>query len=118
MDTIRSLFENWHPVHFALAGVLAALYVVSCIRVAVSAGRRGRSPAGWFLITFFLTAIPAAIMFHRTARRVQGDEGDTDVDASLPCPFCEELIPRGELRKGLPLRCPHCDALIERTLLP
>jgi hypothetical protein len=117
MDAIESLFENWQPVHFALAGMLVLLYVVSCIRVAASAMRRGRSGAAWFLITFFLTAIPAAIMFHRAARRAQGDEGDTDAAASLPCPFCEELIPRSELRKGLPLRCPHCDALIERTFL-
>jgi hypothetical protein len=117
METIRPLFENWQPIHFALAGVLVLLYAVSCIRVAISASRRGRSAPAWFLITFFLTAFPAAIMFHRTASRAANDRGDADVAASLPCPYCEEPISRGELRKGLPLHCPHCQAVIERTFL-
>ncbi len=119
MEGLDKFFENWQPIHYWLTAVLVVLYLVSCARVALAARARGRWAVGWFFITLFFTAIPAAIMFHLDAARAKREGRDPAGEdaATLSCPHCERDIARSELGKGLPLRCPHCGQAVTRETL-
>lgn len=123
MDWLEELFEGWETQHYAILGVLGALYLLSCVRMGLAARRYGRSPLLWSLITIFCTPIPAAIVYHmdsvRASKDYQGDAGHLPPgrDAVLACPHCEGPLGPQDLRgaAGGPIVCPHCNAPIDRS---
>jgi hypothetical protein len=124
-----------------LVAVLVTVYVATSVRVALAAGRLGRSPVRWLLITLGLTAIPAMVCFWRDVRRRRGEPppepgapappgrpprtsppvapGDSTGHAGglVRCPNCNAMIDSTELA-GLPLKtCPRCHLPIEKVYL-
>ncbi|MHC4981984.1 MAG: hypothetical protein ACYTF6_02310 [Planctomycetota bacterium] len=113
---------------WVLIGCLAGLYLLTCVRVAMSARRLGQNPVLWFFITLFFTAIPAAIFtsYHRikTIRpRARGNywadktsepSGRDGAEAIRRCRHCGEIITgQGEeLPDGTPT-CPKCGQTID-----
>ena len=115
-------------LHWPLLGLLAGLYLLTCVRVAYQARRIGRSPVAWFFITLFLTAIPATIIFVRDQSAVQGPsragKGRAN-DASRPqeraivrCPHCQYVIGRAERDASAGVTsCPRCELPIDNEEL-
>ncbi|MBS3734050.1 MAG: hypothetical protein KGY99_03905 [Phycisphaerae bacterium] len=67
-------------VQWVLIFALAALYLTTCVRVAVMMRRAGRSPWLWFAATFFLTAIPVTVyIFYLRFRSLSPDRRENDV---------------------------------------
>jgi len=92
--------------------LLAILYLLISARVAWRMGKLGHNTALWFLLTVFLTAVPATIVYwYHGYRRLQpGERGQLGRSASPPprrCPRCGEILPPGG-PDGAPPRCPRC----------
>jgi hypothetical protein len=118
-----SLFENWTWLHWALVGLMAALYVLSCFRLAWTVRRNGRNPWGWFLITLLGTPIPVAIVLHRDAMKAKADlaraHGARSIrpDEARACPHCRQLLPPADRVPGGLERCPFCNERIDPRYL-
>jgi uncharacterized paraquat-inducible protein A len=85
-------------LQWALIAAAAAVYLITCLRVALAVRHIGRRPIVWFFITLFFTAIPATIAFARyrfRALRPRGTAGGSS-----------EASGEG------PRRCPHCQAVL------
>lgn len=118
------------PVQWTLIGALVVLYVITCIRVARHMRRLRRNPVLWFFITFFLTAIPASVVFlwhnfawlrrrDRPAPPRPGGRSDPDDErATIRCPRCHRWISLAEVDSATGVRtCPRCGSILEEELL-
>ena len=114
---------HWTVQQWLLVGLLAALYLMTCFRVAFAMGRIGRSRVKWFFLTLLLTAIPAMIVMWRyrvaamtPARRVDAPRDSAprgrasrEAGGATTCPHCQELIHPEELSSSAgPCVCPRC----------
>ena len=77
--------------YWPILALVGAMYVVMCVRVASRMAHIGRNGAAWFFISFFCTALPAAVVLRRHSR-----QGRT--------------APRAN--GGAPARCRHCGAVL------
>jgi uncharacterized paraquat-inducible protein A len=101
--------------------VLVLLHVFISARMAFIAGQLGRSRLRWFLLTLFLTAIPASIVLRRVRDELlakQAAAGEEEPPAVpkgfLRCPHCRRLIQPKELDAAAPVRtCPRCGLRME-----
>jgi len=96
--------------------LVAAMYVVMCVRVAMQMARIGRSGVAWFFISFFLTSLPAAraLRRHATQARSAGRDGHR---ATGRCPHCGAVL-GGDTQALDPPVCPSCGmTLSEETLV-
>ena len=111
-------------LQWVLIVAAAVLYLLTCLRVAMSFRRIGRSPILWFLITLFFTAIPPAIYMSylrlRTpARRPRPAERVKAGPAGVRrCPHCGKIIPRDRAPgpDGI-FTCPDCKQAIHEDQL-
>ncbi len=123
IQAASSLFENWTWLHWALAGLMAALYVMSCFRLAWTVRRNGRTPGVWFLITLVGTPIPVAVALHRDAMTAKEDlarahgPGPVRPDEVRACPHCRQLLPPADRVPGGLDRCPFCNERIDPQYL-
>ena len=97
--------------------VLAGLYVLTCVRVALQAGKGGRSTVRWFFITLIFTAIPAAIVIVRDRRRIKTASCSATI---ARCRHCGQFL-SGELdietdEMGEKI-CPHCGMKLDEVHL-
>lgn len=117
----------------ALIVVLALSLAVTAFRMARMASKLGRNPYRWFFISFFLTALPATIVFWRDQmkrmsasqslpgwsrrRQRRGQDGDAphegDPDAQQTaglqrCARCGSVLDPDQAGDG-GARCPQCD---------
>ncbi len=58
MKITREMLAEYWPIF----GLIVGMYVLMTFRTAKQMGRSGRNATKWFIITFFLTAIPAGIV--------------------------------------------------------
>jgi ribosomal protein L40E len=105
------------PYSWAILGLLVAALVISAFRMARMAEQFGHNRYLWFVISLFLTAIPATLYFWREqARRIRADEQlasfarrrrrrDQTRNPSEDEDDTEHS--RADLR-----RCPHCGAVV------
>jgi hypothetical protein len=112
------MFDDLNYFQWAMLAVLAAMYVLSCVRMAVRARNHGRSVAAWFFLTLFFTAIPAAIVFHRDFARGRVAPKDADSASGTSsgpaamrrCPHCGKRIFASEISvRGPVSKCPNCN---------
>jgi len=100
---------------WVVIALVAAMYVVMCVRVARRMAHIGRSGAAWFFISLFCTSIPAAVLLKRHYHRGGADERNSS-RPTRRCRHCgavlgDEAAPNGRAR------CPQCDmTLNEETL--
>lgn len=133
--------SDYHPVamqaqtlsgfQIALIVVLVASLAVSAFRMARIARSLGRSPYRWFFISFFLTALPATLVFWRDqmkrmraseslpgfSRRVQPTRSETDEpegagDSVVRCRHCGAVLDGGEVFEAE--SCPRCGMILEQ----
>jgi len=123
-----------------LIAALVALHVMTCLRTAATMRRIGRRPLPWFLVSLFLTSIPAAAyMAWRRLKALRppagaapkGAEGSDsagsgeDAARIRRCPHCGEIIPvrqdrlRGRIEARPPgmQACPKCGLDINKDHL-
>jgi uncharacterized paraquat-inducible protein A len=105
-----------------LVALLLAVHLATAMRVAMAAGRLGRSPIRWLAITICLSAIPAMIVFYLDVKRRQRERLAERKTSPPPrgiarCPNCRAIIDPAE-SAGLPLKtCPRCHLPIEKVNL-
>jgi len=98
--------------YWVMVAVVAAMYVVMCVRVAGRMAAIGRSGVRWFFISFFCTSIPAARELRRHYRQVRSDSEQAS-RAVKRCRHCGAVLDK-EARGAV---CPQCDMkLNEETL--
>jgi uncharacterized membrane protein len=119
-----------------IIGVLAVLYLVMTVRLAMWAHRNGHNGYLWFALSLLFTALPAMIYFRLLYARRQmdfirgkdarGDESDDDERqpsrprsaktarrlAQRRCPHCRRLVVPKTDPSGLAI-CPSCGQPIE-----
>jgi hypothetical protein len=108
-----------------LIAPLLAVHLATATRVAMAAGRLGRSPIRWLAITICLSAIPAMIVFYLDVKRRQRERRAERKASAVPpppggiarCPHCQAIIDPAE-SADLPLKtCPRCHLPIEKVNL-
>jgi hypothetical protein len=97
------MFDDLTVVHWILLGMLAVMYVLSCVRVAMRMHAIGRSGVMWFFITLCLTFVPALIVLRRRSRAMLTARMFTD---ARRCPHCSGVLTGEGAADG---RCPHCN---------
>ena len=108
-----------------LVALLLAVHLATATRVAMAAGRLGRSPIRWLAITICLSAIPAMIVFYLDVKRRQRERlAEGNASAALPpaggiarCPNCQAIIDPAELAHTPLKTCPRCHLPIEKVNL-
>jgi hypothetical protein len=111
---------------WALVLAMVALYLVLCIRTALTMRRSGRSFWLWLVISIFTTSVVATMVLFRDQRRgycpanmADRDEEEPDRaaagDKTITCDKCGREMRPDELRRvcGKP-KCPHCGRKIDR----
>lgn len=109
---------------WTLVILLAVVWVISSLRIALHARKIGRNPWLWFFITLCFTALPALIVFNiayflsrrrdpldrqPSARRAGPPQGAPPEGPPVRCPHCGKLIMPAELAdEPPPRRCPRC----------
>ncbi|MGC9454975.1 MAG: hypothetical protein ACP5HU_08920 [Phycisphaerae bacterium] len=96
------MFNEWHAIHWILLVLLAFLYVVSCVRVAMRMAAVGRNGVMWFFITMFLTFLPALIILKRRSKAAAAPRMFTE---ARRCPHCGEVLSGADAYSD---RCPRC----------
>ncbi len=96
------MFDTWHVIHWILLALLVVLYVLSCIRVASRMGAIGKNPALWFLITLFLTFLPALIVLRRRSAAATATGMFSEAER---CRHCSEVLTGSDAYAD---RCPAC----------
>ena len=110
-----------NEVQWAMLGILVALYVLSCVRIAVRAARLGKSGVRWFFITFFGPAVPAMIRVQRYyVEQQQKELADRKAAAAGPlgarrCPHCGGLLDLGDGGASGVRTCPTCRLPLDET---
>jgi len=100
---------------WALIALVAAMYVVMCVRVAGRMAKIGRSGVAWFFISFFCTAIPAARVLRRHYRHARAADQSASRDVRR-CEHCGAVLGDDAGPPGQAV-CPQCDMkLNEETL--
>jgi hypothetical protein len=100
------------------------MYLLTCLRVAMTMGRAGGNRLLWFLVTLLATALPAMIVLWRRRMRqvgssqrpgpVAGPGPDRPPDSQVRlCPHCGQLLHPEELSGFGPVRCATCHSLIQ-----
>lgn len=87
--------------------VSAFLFIVGVI-TALVAKNRGREPAPWFFIGFFLGPLGLALLFGIEKNQKRLDESSIDRGAMKRCPFCAEIV-----RKDA-IICRYCKQPLEK----
>ena len=114
-------------LRWVLVAGLAALYVLTSVRVALSFRRTGRNPVAWFFITLFFTAVPAAVYMawchFRHGGQATPDAADSarakeDLSAARRCRHCGTVITDEQRPAPAGIRtCPNCRLPIEEDHL-
>lgn len=101
--------------YWTILALVAAMYVVMCVRVARRMARIGRSGLAWFFISFFCTAIPAGRVLRRHYRQAKA-AGKGAPRAVRRCRHCGAVLGDDAPARGRDV-CPQCDMkLNEETL--
>ena len=101
--------------HWAIFALVAAMYVVMCLRIARRMARIGRSGVAWFFISFFCTAGPAAIAIRRHCSDAEPPDQDDD-RARGRCVHCGAVLGRTADPAGGDL-CPECGMKLDQENL-
>jgi len=125
---VAMLALDFSGYQIALIVVLVLSLVVTAFRMARMASKLGRNPVLWFVISLFLTALPATIVFWRDQmqrmrasqslpgwslrRRRRGDGGEEPDDVAQP-PSAEGGGEPDARQAASAERCPHCGSLLE-----
>lgn len=99
---MAGMFDDWHAIHWILLGLLAFLYVVSCLRVGMRMSAIGKNGVMWFFITLVLTFIPALIVLRLRARTTASPRIFTE---ARRCPHCGEVLTGADAYGE---QCPRC----------
>jgi len=101
--------------YWIVLALVAAMYVIMCIRVARRMVHIGRSGVAWFFISLFLTSIPAARALRRHYRQARSADR-ANRRAAGRCRHCGAVL--GEsTTDSEPAVCPQCGMkLTEETL--
>jgi hypothetical protein len=118
---IENLTDNWTHIHYGLAAVLLALWLVSCVRLALAVSRAGRSFWLWLALTIASLGVVAWVVvmvdLRREANRRQRartTDGPPDLAKTAgpgpACPHCHSRLNAEEFDAGAPAPvCPHCN---------
>ncbi len=118
--------SDWSVGQWLAVALLAGVYLLTCLRVAIAMGRAGGNRLLWFLVTLLATALPAMIVLWR--RRIRPVRASPPSGRIPPrprrtgpgiqvrlCPRCRQLLHPEELSGPGPVHCPTCHTLIEET---
>ena len=94
---------------WTLIGLLAAINLLSAVRVAFFMRRMGRPAVPWFFVTLLLTAVPYTVyaLYCNFGWLLRGRD---DEEARRPQPLDG---PHAKASRGRPRRCPHCGHVID-----
>ena len=102
--------------YWIMLALVAAMYVLMCIRVARRMARIGRSGVAWFFISFFLTAIPAAGVLRQHNRQARAPAAGSADHPARRCRHCG-AVPGDRVGPDEPAVCPRCGMKLEEETL-